>query len=136
MERRNVLFLLTPKTQVACLKENMNVRQALEKMRAHGYSAIPLIAEDGRYLGTVSEGDLLWYIVQNDKITMEGLEDVGITQLLQKNRVPAVKVDADAAELAGMITNQNFVPVVDDRNVLMGIVTRKRVMQELFSKGS
>ena len=36
MERRNVLFLLTPKTQVACLKENMNVRQALEKMRAHG----------------------------------------------------------------------------------------------------
>ncbi len=126
------MFLLTPKTQVACLKENMNVRQALEKMRAHGYSAIPLIAEDGRYLGTVSEGDLLWYIVQNDKITMEGLEDVGITQLLQKNRVPAVKVDADAAELAGMITNQNFVPVVDDRNVLMGIVTRSRVMQELF----
>ena len=87
MERRNVLFLLTPKTQVACLKENMNVRQALEKMRAHGYSAIPLIAEDGRYLGTVSEGDLLWYIVQNDKITMEGLEDVGITQLLQKKTV-------------------------------------------------
>ena len=133
MERRNVLFLLTPKTQVACLKENMNVRQALEKMRAHGYSAIPLIAEDGRYLGTVSEGDLLWYIVQNDQITMEGLEDVGITQLLQKNRVPAVKVDADAAELAGMITNQNFVPVVDDRNVLMGIVTRKRVMQERWT---
>ncbi|MBQ1900573.1 MAG: CBS domain-containing protein [Erysipelotrichaceae bacterium] len=65
---------------------------------------------------------------------MEGLEDVPITQLLKANRVPAVKVDADAGELADMIINQNFVPVVDDRNVLMGIVTRKRVMQELFRK--
>lgn len=134
MEKTNVLFLLTPKTKVACLTESMNVRQALEKMRAHGYSAIPLIAEDGRYLGTISEGDLLWHIVQDEDIRMEGLEDVPITQLLKANRVPAVKVDADAGELADMIINQNFVPVVDDRNVLMGIVTRKRVMQELFRK--
>ncbi|MBQ5444341.1 MAG: CBS domain-containing protein [Erysipelotrichaceae bacterium] len=134
MEKTNVLFLLTPKTKVACLTESMNVRQALEKMRAHGYSAIPLIAEDGRYLGTISEGDLLWHIVQDEDIRMEGLEDVPITQLLKANKVPAVKVDADAGELADMIINQNFVPVVDDRNVLMGIVTRKRVMQELFRK--
>lgn len=134
MEKTNVLFLLTPKTKVACLTESMNVRQALEKMRANGYSAIPLIAEDGRYLGTISEGDLLWHIVQDEDIRMEGLEDVPITQLLKANKVPAVKVDADAGELAGMIINQNFVPVVDDRNVLMGIVTRKRVMQELFRK--
>ena len=134
MEKTNVLFLLTPKTKVACLTESMNVRQALEKMRAHGYSAIPLIAEDGRYLGTISEGDLLWHIVQDEDIRMEGLEDVPITQLLKANKVLAVKVDADAGELADMIINQNFVPVVDDRNVLMGIVTRKRVMQELFRK--
>ena len=134
MEKTNVLFLLTPKTKVACLTESKNVRQALEKMRAHGYSAIPLIAEDGRYLGTISEGDLLWHIVQDEDIRMEGLEDVLITQLLKANKVPAVKVDADAGELADMIINQNFVPVVDDRNVLMGIVTRKRVMQELFRK--
>ncbi len=134
MEKTNVLFLLTPKTKVACLTESMNVRQALEKMRAHGYSAIPLIAEDGRYLGTISEGDLLWHVVQDEEINMEGLEDVRITQLLKANKVPAVKVDADAGELADMIINQNFVPVVDDRNVLMGIVTRKRVMQELFRK--
>ena len=39
MEKTNVLFLLTPKTQLACLKDSMNVRQALEKMRAHGFTA-------------------------------------------------------------------------------------------------
>ncbi|MBP1529268.1 MAG: CBS domain-containing protein [Erysipelotrichaceae bacterium] len=132
MEKTNVLFLLTPKTQLACLKDSMNVRQALEKMRAHGFTAIPLISEEGEYLGTISEGDLLWHIVNGEKISMEDLEETKITSLLRKNRFPAVKVDAEIGELVNLIINQNFVPVVDDRNVLMGIVTRRRVMQELF----
>ena len=132
MEKTNVLFLLTPKTQVACLNETMNVRQALEKMRAHGYTAIPLISEGGEYLGTISEGDLLWHIVNKEGITLEDLEDVKITRFLRKDHVPAVKVDADMSELAEQIINHNFVPVVDDRNVLMGIVTRKRVMQQII----
>ncbi len=132
MEKTNVLFLLTPKTQLACLKDSMNVRQALEKMRAHGFTAIPLISEEGEYLGTISEGDLLWHIVNGKKISMEDLEETKITSLLRKNRFPAVKVDAEIGELVNLIINQNFVPVVDDRNVLMGIVTRRRVMQELF----
>lgn len=63
---------------------------------------------------------------------MEDLEETKITSLLRKNRFPAVKVDAEIGELVNLIINQNFVPVVDDRNVLMGIVTRRRVMQELF----
>jgi predicted transcriptional regulator len=132
MEKTNVLFLLTPKTQLACLKDSMNVRQALEKMRAHGFTAIPLISEEGEYLGTISEGDLLWHIVNGEKISMEDLEETKITSLLRKNSFPAVKVDAEIGELVNLIINQNFVPVVDDRNVLMGIVTRRRVMQELF----
>lgn len=131
MEKTNVLFLLTPKTQVACLNENMNVRQALEKMRAHGYTAIPLISDGGEYLGTVSEGDLLWFLVGKDGIRTEGLEETKITKLVRKEFVPAVTVDADMSELARLIINQNFVPVVDDRNVLMGIVTRSRVMQHI-----
>ena len=131
MEKRNVLFLLTPKTQVACLNTNMNGRQALEKMRAHGYSAIPLISENGEYIGTVSEGDLLWHIVKGNEVSLADLEDVKICDLIRKE-VPAVKVDADIEELVERITNYNFVPVVDDRNVLMGIGTRRKVMQELL----
>jgi CBS domain-containing protein len=134
MRRVNLLLLITPKTQVACLNTTMNVRQALEKMRAHGYSAIPIINNDGEYMGTVSEGDLLWQIVKNDKISIEDLEDIMLSDLPRKNDTPAVKVDASTEELAAQITNHNFVPVVDDRNVLMGIVTRKKVMQQLIEK--
>lgn len=132
MEKTNVLFLLTPKNQVSCLLDNMNIRQALEKMRAHGYSAIPLITKEGAYIGTVSEGDLLYYIVQDEDIDMEDLEDVSILELPRKDDVPAVNVSADISKLAEQIINHNFVPVVDDRGVLMGIVTRKSVMQKIL----
>lgn len=134
MERANVLFLLTPKNQVACLVETMNVRQALEKMKAHGYMAIPLISSNGEYIGTISEGDLLWYIEKNGAFDYRKMEDTKITDLLRKGRAPAVKVDAGIEEVVENIVNYNFIPVVDDRNVLMGIVTRRRVLQELLKK--
>ena len=134
MERANVLFLLTPKNQVACLVETMNVRQALEKMKAHGYMAIPLISSNGEYIGTISEGDLLWYIERNGTFDYRKMEDTKITDLLRKGHTPAVKVDAGIEEVVESIVNHNFIPVVDDRNVLMGIVTRRRVLQELLKK--
>ncbi|MBO4359094.1 MAG: CBS domain-containing protein [Erysipelotrichaceae bacterium] len=136
MEKTNVLLLLTPKNEVACLNEKMNVRQAIEKMRAHGYRVIPLISKHGEYLGTISEGDILWHIVDEEDYDLEELESVMITELLRKDYAHPVKVDAGIDELAEQIVNANFVPVVDDRNVLMGIVTRRRVLQELLDSHS
>lgn len=134
MEKTNVLFLLTPKTKVACLSDNMNVRQALEKLRAHGYSAIPLISSNGEYLGTIAEGDLLWSIVNKGEYSLQELENISIMSLVRKNDIPAVKVDANIDDLLEKIINHNFVPVIDDRRVLMGIVTRRRVMQEFLNQ--
>ena len=131
MQKINLLLLLTPKTELACLYDDTNVRQALEKMKAHGYMAIPVINKAGEYVGTVTEGDLLWNVVDNDG-DLESLEDISIKDIIRKNYSPSVTVDANMEELSKFITEQNFVPVVDDRNILMGIVTRKRVLQALL----
>ena len=134
MEKTNVLLLLTPKKEVACLDEKMNARQAMEKMRAHGYRIIPLISKNGEYLGTISEGDILWHIVNEEEFDIEELEHIMVKELLRKDYVTPVKVDASVNELVDKIVNSNFVPVIDDRNVLMGIVTRSKVLQELLNK--
>ena len=132
MEKTNVLLLLTPKKEVACLDEKMNARQAMEKMRAHGYRIIPLISKNGEYMGTISEGDILWHIVNEEEFDIEELENIMIKDLLRKDYVTPVKVDASVSELVEKIVNSNFVPVIDDRNVLMGIVTRSKVLQVLL----
>ena len=60
----NIAFLLTPKASVSCLYDDCTVRQGLEKMKAHGYTSIPVITRDNKYAGAVSEGDFLWYLVR------------------------------------------------------------------------
>lgn len=132
MEKTNVFLLLKPKVEVACLSEKMNVRQAIEKMKAHGYLEIPVLSKSGEYLGTITDSDLLWRIV-DDECDLEELEEINIKELIRKDHMPAAKMDADINELTDMIMEQNFVPVVDDRNILMGIVTRKRVLQALLN---
>ena len=130
MNKTNVLLLLTPRVSLACLEEKMSVRQAYEKMRAHRYMALPLISSQGEYIGTVTEGDILHYIVGKDK-KIEEVSNVPVSHIVRKDYTPAVKVDADFRTVLEVIMGQNFVPVVDDRNVLMGIVTRKAVLKEL-----
>lgn len=133
MQKINVLLLLTPKTELACLDDKMNVRQALEKMRAHHYMAIPVITKKGEYVGTVTEGDLLYCLMDEDG-DLDNMNDIALKEIIRKDYTPSVKVDADVEELVNLITEQNFVPVVDDRNILMGIVTRKRVLKELLDR--
>ena len=64
-------MLLKPKETVKYIFDYNTLRQGLEKMRVHGYTAIPVISDDGKYVGTVSEGDFLYYIVdlRNSAIT-------------------------------------------------------------------
>ena len=56
----NILFFLIPKSEVAYIFEDETLRQTLEKMEHRKYSCIPILTMDGKYLGTISEGDLLW----------------------------------------------------------------------------
>ena len=65
----NVIMLLKPKDTVQYIYEDNTLRQGLEKMRAHSYTAIPVISEDGTYVGTVSEGDFLYYILFSTSAT-------------------------------------------------------------------
>ena len=58
----NILFFLTPKASCSYLRADDSMRQALERMEASGYAALPILAKDGSYCGTLTEGDLLWAI--------------------------------------------------------------------------
>ena len=131
MKEINLLLLITPKIDLACLTEDMNCHQAIEKMRAHGFMAIPVISKHGEYIGTITEGDLLWTLTEND-YDIEALSEINIKEIIRKEYSKPVKSDVSTNQLFEVITNQNFVPVVDDRNILMGIVTRRRVLKTLL----
>ena len=131
----NVLGLLTPKANLVYLTDDMTIRQALEKMRVHRYTAIPIINNTtGAYVGSVGEGDMLYNIVKEESVSIRELEDKKITKIVRPQFMPAKRVDISMNELVDAITIQNYVPIVDDRNILMGIVTRRSTMKFLAEK--
>ena len=127
---KNILKLLTPKDKVSFIEIDMTVRQGLEKMRAHGFSAIPVLKKNGTYYGVISEGDFLWDILDDNVVTIQELENKRIKDIIRK-KVPSCKIDVSYDELIKLIANYNFVPIVDDRNVLMGIITRKSILDNI-----
>ena len=126
----NIMHFLTPKAQVEYIFFESTVRQGLEKMRYHGYSAIPVIDKEGHYKGTVTEGDFLWALYNNRKPSLKKLETTPIASIIHK-QYTAVNAGADMNQILSTATRQNFVPVVDDRDVFIGIITRKAIMQHL-----
>lgn len=130
----NLLFLLRPKSMVAYLISDCTARQGLEKMRAHGYTAIPVISPDGKYIGTVSEGDFLWALVGDDDCSIKKLERIKLTDIMRGVRDSAVTVNTKMDDLLYKIMEQNFVPVTDDRNIFIGIVTRKDIIKYYYEK--
>ena len=132
----NVAFFLVPKSQVIYLTEGSSFRQGLEKLRRYGYASVPVISRDGRYMGSVSEGDFLWNIMSMGSLDPWDLEDAQIDGIIS-DRIQAVRVTTPIGELWDRVLDQNFVPVVDDRDMFMGIVTRRSVMAYLMNrKGS
>lgn len=124
----NILKFLTPKSKTAYLESDDSIRQGLEKMRHHGYSALTVInPQDGTYIGTVREGDFLRLLLDMGMPELSALEGVPLLQIVRSDN-PAVNVTAPLETLLERIQDNNFVPVVDDRGCFIGIVTRKAII--------
>ena len=131
----NILFFLTPKSEVAYLYDTDSVGQALKKMESHRYSAIPIIArESGRYVGTLTEGDLLWNIKENKILSLQGAEKLSLMEIKRNRDNEPVEADADMEDLINKAVNQNFVPVVDCDQCFIGLIKRKDIILYLSSR--
>lgn len=136
----NIAYFLLPKGRVAYLYDDYTFRQGLEKMRHHGYTAIPVISRNGQYVGTVSEGDFLWRLVgkdaedAEDSRTMKELEQIHVRDILQTQTYPPVRITVTMDELLDSAMNQNFIPVTDDVGSFIGIVTRKDIIRYFSSE--
>jgi len=131
----NILFFLTPKSQVAYLYDSDTVRQAIEKMENHRYSAVPLISrKNGEYIGTVTEGDLLWEIKSRYNLNLKGAEALSMGNVPRNRDNLPVSAEANMEDLLNKVMNQNFVPVIDGMNRFIGIITRRAVISYLLDK--
>ena len=130
----NLLFFLTPKAVCSYLHDDYTLRQALERMEKSGYAALPILSRSGQYRGTLTEGDLLWAVKNLCTDSMRDAEEHNIMEIAHRWDNEPVSVSADMKSLLMKATDQNFVPVIDDKNDFIGIVTRRAIMRYWLGK--
>ena len=125
----NILFFLTPKAMCAFLYDDYSIRQALEKMESAGYAALPILNKRGEYRGTLTEGDLLWALKNMCYLDMRQAEARKIMEITRRKDNIPVRVTTNMYDLVQRASTQNFVPVVDDKDTFIGIVTRSGIIK-------
>lgn len=130
----NVFSFMVPKTMTKFLESDATVRQALEKMDFYKFSVVPLLDKQGRYLGTISEGDLLSFIKNDCSFDLKRSEDVCVFSIPRYRSYQSLNVNGTFEEMVSLSMEQNFIPLVDDRNTFIGIVPRKRILEYLLDK--
>ena len=132
----NILFFLTPKSDVAYIFEDETLRQTVEKMEHRKFSCIPILNKEGKYTGTISEGDLLWGIklLNISSTDLKEMENVSIMAIPRRATYKPVHADADMEDLLDRAINQNYVPVVDDKGSFIGIITRKEIIKYCYKE--
>ena len=123
----NILFFLKPKAMCAYLYDDYTMRQALEKMESANFAALPILNKRGEYRGTLTEGDLLWGIKNMCYMDIRQAEAHRIMELSRRKDYIPVRVNTSMQDLVERASTQNFVPVVDDKDTFIGIITRSSI---------
>lgn len=124
----NIAKMMIPKSMTVSIHADDSVRQGLEVISRHSYTAIPVLEGNDRYIGSVAEGDFLRFLMSEKPGSMQELELFRISDIIRDDFCPAISLDSDAQTVIDTILEQNYVPVVDSRHTLCGIVTRRRLI--------
>ncbi|MFQ7000446.1 MAG: CBS domain-containing protein [Clostridium sp.] len=130
----NIAFFLTPKNEVVCENIESTMRQVIEKMEHHGYTAIPLIDKHGKYVGTLTEGDLLWKLKNTMNLNFRNTETVKVKDIPRRVRHKSVTISEDIESIINLAESQNFVPVVDDEGIFIGIIKRSDIINYCYKE--
>ncbi len=130
----NILFFLTPKTEVKYVYDHSSLRQVMERWDRDRFASIPMLSKEGIYKGTISEGDLLRAFLKDQDLNRLTAEKIRAYEIPRDRNIVAVKADSRMEDLVDLALKQNFVPVTDDNGVFIGIITRKAIIEYLYNQ--
>jgi CBS domain-containing protein len=112
--------------------DDFSVKEALETMKTYRYTSIPVINRNGNYIGSLSEGDLLWDILSIPGFDIRKADKRLVSQVKRQRDYGVININSEMPELISKAAEENFVPVVDDHNQFVGIITRKTLLNYFF----
>ena len=128
----NIFPYITPKNNIYYIVDNLSVRQAIEKFDFYKFSVVPVIDENGKYINSISEGDLLCFIKNNNPISLKDLEKIPLFEVPRYRTYECLSISSTFDEILNLSLNQNFIPIIDDRGMFIGIIKSKDIIKHLL----
>ena len=130
-QKINIAQIMLPKISTVHICENATVRQGMEVFQRYGYTAIPVVSEDGKYLGSVTEGDFWRHMCRIGTADKKEQENYHIRDIFRPDFCEPLQIEADVKSVVAVALKQNFIPIVDGRGYLSGMVTRQILIKYL-----
>jgi CBS domain-containing protein len=137
---------------VITVKADEDLEKVSRLLLKHRISGLPVVDDGGKVVGIISEGDLLvkgkevevpsHSVVLGAVIYLDSLKRfydelkrvfaLSVGELMTK-KVYTVRPEATRAELSSLMADKgiNRIPVVDENNKLVGIVTRQDIIKSI-----
>ena len=125
--------LSTPKAKAVTVYSDDSLQAALKVMLRSRYMMIPVLERgSNRYIYSLSSSDILARLIKEkdfDSAKEEKISSIPVGRLI----VPC-REDTEVAALTDLVVNQNYVPLVDEAGIFVGLVTRKSVINHLIDR--
>jgi len=150
----NVKDIMT--TEVITVSAGDSVELCAKLMQENNISGLPVLGESGRVAGIITEGDLirrasrikapgyleilggLIYLGSPKKFVddLQRAMSLEAGQLMSKN-VVSVKPDDTIEKAATLMVEKKIsrLPVIDENEMLVGILSRRDIMHSLYNRG-
>ncbi|TWT28031.1 cyclic-di-AMP-binding protein CbpB [Planomicrobium sp. CPCC 101110] len=116
--------------KVAHVQLGNSAEHALLVLTKTGYSAIPVLDLKYRFCGLINAQRITESILGMNHIEYERLSEIRVEDIMQTD-FPLIKINDRFQRALDLLINQNFLCVVDDEGMFMGILTRRVILKQL-----
>lgn len=116
--------------KVAHVQMGNSAEHALLVLTKTGYSAIPVLDSKYRFRGLINAQRITDAILGMDHIEYERLGEIRVEDIML-TEFPLIDVHERFQKALDLVIDQNFLCVVDEDNMFMGILTRRVVLKQL-----
>lgn len=129
---------------VISLNENATVKTLLEVLMEHKIGGLPLVDQDNRLLGIVSDGDVLRYLNPKAFVSyyvtyIEELDETlrikseSPVKAIMKKKVVSVCEDDELEDVLKILAHHHFkkIPVVNEKREVVGVISRGDMIRKL-----
>lgn len=119
--------LVKPANEVAVVGTSNTLDHALLLMTTNKYSVVPVIDEKSKIKGLISMPVIIEAIMDIEDVRFDKLGEIKVEEIMDTD-FPVVTMDFELEDILRMLVHTAFISVVDDDEVLIGIITRQEIL--------